>query len=36
MSNETISASVQYERAGDEGPARSRLWVVVEVHERNR
>jgi hypothetical protein len=34
MSNETVIAHVSYERAGDEGPARNQLWVVVEVHER--
>jgi hypothetical protein len=36
MSNEDVTAAVHYERAGDEGPARDQLWVVVEVHERNR
>jgi len=36
MSNETVTAAVNYEAAGDEGPARDQLWVVVEVHERNR
>lgn len=36
LSNEAITAAVYYEQAGDEGPARERLWVVVEVHERQR
>lgn len=36
MSNETVTAAVTYERAGDEGPARDQLWVVVEIHERAR
>lgn len=36
MSSETMAASVSYERAGDEGPARDRLWVVVEINERER
>ena len=36
LSNESVVAAVHYERAGDEGPARNQLWVVVEVHERNR
>ena len=36
LSHETVSASVHYEQAGDEGPARDQLWVVVEVHERQR
>ncbi len=34
MSNETVTAAVNHERAGDEGPARDQLWVVVEIHER--
>lgn len=36
LSNETVTAAVQYERAGDEGPASDQLWVVLEVHERSR
>ena len=36
MTNETVTAAVQYERAGEEGPARDQLWVVVEVQERSR
>ena len=36
LSTDTISAAVNYEQAGDEGPAREQLWVVVEVHERQR
>ena len=36
MSDETVTAAVHHERAGDEGPARYQLWVVVEVHERAR
>ena len=36
LSNETVTALVQYEAAGDEGPASDQLWVVVEVHERIR
>ncbi|CAA9310534.1 MAG: Error-prone repair homolog of DNA polymerase III alpha subunit [uncultured Friedmanniella sp.] len=32
LSNETVTAAVQYERAGDEGPASDQLWVVLEVH----
>ena len=36
MNNEDVTAAVMYERAGDEGPAADQLWVVVEVHERNR
>jgi hypothetical protein len=35
MNTEDVTAAVHYERAGDEGPARNQLWVVVEVHERN-
>jgi len=36
MSSESTAVAVSYERAGDEGPARDRLWVVVEIHERER
>jgi hypothetical protein len=35
MSSKTIVASVSYEQAGDDGPARNQLWVIVEIHERN-
>ena len=36
LSNDMLSAVVSYERAGDEGPARDQLWVVVEIYERHR
>ena len=36
MSTKDVTAAVHHERAGDEGPARDQLWVVVEVHELNQ
>jgi hypothetical protein len=36
MSSESVAAAVSYERAGDEGPARNRLWVVIELNQRER
>ena len=34
LSKDPVTAYVSYESAGDEGPAREQLWVIIEVHER--
>ena len=36
MSNETVTAEVSWEPAGEEGPLREQVSVVVNIYERNR